>query len=51
MGKRYRATANGPGVTPIVAWLGDSPGPYNRELDLIANKEILGLGDPKCPAN
>jgi hypothetical protein len=51
MGKRYRATANGPGVTPIVAWLGDSPGPYNRELDLLANEEIKGLGDPKCPAN
>ena len=51
MGTRYRATANGPGVTPIVAWMGDSPGQYNRELDLIANQEILGLGDPKCPAN
>jgi hypothetical protein len=51
MGQRYRATANGPGATPIVAWLGESPGPYNRELDLIANREILGLGDPKCPAN
>ena len=51
MGERYRATANGPGATPIVAWLGNSPGKYNRELDLIANQEILGLGDPKCPAN
>ena len=51
MGKRYRATANGPGVTPIVAWAGDSPGSYNRELDLLANEEIRGLGDPKCPAN
>jgi len=51
MGKRYRATANGPGVTPIVAWVGDSPGSYNRELDLLANEEIKGLGDPKCPAN
>jgi hypothetical protein len=51
MGKRYRATANGPGVTPIVAWAGDSPGAYNRELDLLANEEIKGLGDPKCPAN
>jgi hypothetical protein len=51
MGERYRATANGPGVTPIVSWLGDSPGSYSRELDLIANEEILALGDPKCPAN
>lgn len=51
MGKRYRTTANGPGVTPLVAWAADSPGPYNRELDLLANQEILGLGDPKCPAN
>ena len=51
MGRRYRATANGPGVTPIVAWVGDSPGPYNRELDLVANQEIRQLGDPKCPAN
>ena len=51
MGKRYRATANGPGVTPIVAWVGDSPGAYNRELDLVANQEIQSMGDPKCPAN
>jgi hypothetical protein len=51
MGQRYRATANGPGVTPIVAWVANSPGQYNRELDLIANQEIRALGDPKCPAN
>ena len=51
MGERYRATANGPGATPLVAWVGAAPGPFNRELDLIANQEILGLGDPKCPAN
>src|SRR5215211_7193612 len=51
MGQRYRATANGPGATPIVTWIGNSPGPFNRELDLIANQEILSLGDPKCPAN
>ena len=51
MGERYRATANGPGVTPVVAWMGVTPGQYNRELDLVANAEILALGDPKCPAN
>jgi hypothetical protein len=51
IGERYRATANGPGATPIVAWMGNSPGPFNRELDVIANQEILALGDPKCPAN
>jgi hypothetical protein len=51
MGERYRATANGPGATPIVAWTAASPGPYNRELDLIANQEILSYGDPKCPGN
>ncbi|MEX2210659.1 MAG: hypothetical protein WD689_02710 [Gaiellaceae bacterium] len=50
-GDRYRATANGPGVTPIVAWAAESPGPYNRELDLIANEEIRSYGDPKCRPN
>lgn len=51
MGERYRATANGPGVTPIVAWAAESPGPYNRELDQIANEEIRSYGDPKCRPN
>ena len=27
-GDRYRATAMGPGVTPIVRWVGPPPGPY-----------------------
>ena len=51
MGERYRATANGPGVTPIVAWLRRLPGAIPQpELDLLAN-EIKGLGDPKCPVD
>jgi hypothetical protein len=38
-GERYRATIIGPGVTPDVYWESEAPGPYNRELDLVANEE------------
>jgi hypothetical protein len=46
-GERYRATIIGPGVTPDVYWESAAPGPYDRELDLVANeeqKEIAGSG-------
>lgn len=38
-GTRYRATVIGPGVTPDVYWEAVSRGPYNRELDLVANED------------
>ena len=50
-GQRYRATIIGPGVTPDVYWESDAPGPYNRELDLVANDEIRALGSSLCKPN
>ncbi len=47
-GDRYRATASGPGVTPIVQWIGPPPGYYvpglaNRE----ATRDERGPYDPE----
>lgn len=50
-GLKYRATVEGPGVTPDVMWEGTSPGAYDRDRDLAANEEITGLGDKQCRAN
>jgi hypothetical protein len=50
-GTKYRATVEGPGVTPDVMWQGDSPGAYDKALDLQANDAISQLGDKQCRAN
>jgi hypothetical protein len=50
-GERYRATIIGPGVTPDMMWQGTAPGPYNREVDLVANDEIREYDDPVCRPN
>ena len=50
-GARYRATVEGPGVTPDVMWEGASPGTYDRAVDLTANDAISQLGDPTCKPN
>jgi hypothetical protein len=50
-GERYRATIIGPGVTPDVFWESEAPGPYNRELDALANDAIRGLGSDTCRPN
>ena len=50
-GTKYRATVEGPGVTPDVMWEGNSPGPYDRAADLIANDAIAQLGDRQCRPN
>jgi hypothetical protein len=52
-GEKYRATIIGPGVAPDVYWESVAPGPYNRELDLVANQEQRELvGDAKlCRPN
>lgn len=50
-GARYRATVEGPGVTPDVMWQGTSPGPYSRSADATANQAIAGLGDRQCHPN
>jgi hypothetical protein len=50
-GTKYRATVEGPGVTPDVMWQGTSPGTYDRDADLVANDAIAQLGDKVCRAN
>jgi hypothetical protein len=50
-GTRYRATVEGPGVTPDVMWEGAAPGPYDRTVDLAANETISQLGDAQCHGN
>jgi hypothetical protein len=50
-GVKYRATVEGPGVTPDVMWQGNSPGTYDRDADLLANNAIAELGDKQCKAN
>lgn len=50
-GTKYRATVEGPGVTPDVMWQGDSPGTYDKVADLLKNDAITALGDAQCKAN
>jgi hypothetical protein len=50
-GTEYRATVEGPGVTPDVMWQGAAPGAYDKTLDLQANDAIAALGDKQCRAN
>jgi hypothetical protein len=50
-GEKYRATVEGPGVTPDVMWEGLAPGPYDKAADLVANDAISQLGDRQCRAN
>jgi hypothetical protein len=50
VGTRYRATAIGPGVTPLVSWEGPAPGPFDAARDQTANLEQKQLfaGDKLC---
>jgi hypothetical protein len=50
-GLKYRATVEGPGVTPDVMWEGASPGVYDKDTDVLANDAIAQLGDKQCRAN
>jgi hypothetical protein len=50
-GTEYRATVEGPGVTPDVMWQGASPGVYDKAADAEANAAIAQLGDKQCRAN
>jgi hypothetical protein len=50
-GIKYRATVEGPGVTPDVMWQGSSPGAYVKDVDLQANDAIAQLGDAQCKPN
>jgi hypothetical protein len=50
-GTKYRATIEGPGVTPDVMWRGDAPGGYDARLDSAANELERSLNDPACRPN
>ena len=50
-GGRYRATAEGPGVTPDVMWQGIAPGIYDKDADATANASLKALDDPQCRPN
>jgi hypothetical protein len=50
-GTKYRATVEGPGVTPDVTWEGTAPGAYDKAADQLANDAISALGDKLCRAN
>jgi hypothetical protein len=50
-GTKYRATVEGPGVTPDVMWEGASPGAYDKQEDVLANDAIAQLGDHQCRPN
>jgi hypothetical protein len=49
-GDAYRATAIGPGVSPLVQTHFAPPGRYTRATDAAANALQEGLlgGDPRC---
>jgi hypothetical protein len=48
-GEEYRATVMGPGVTPILFWQGQAPGPFDPTLDATANEEQATLfQNSKC---
>jgi hypothetical protein len=50
-GTQYRATVEGPGVTPDVMWQGAAPGAYDKVADQAANDQIAQLGDRQCRGN
>ena len=52
-GEKYRATVQGPGVTPDVSWTGNALGPYDTALDAQLNEQQAGeLGnDDRCNIN
>ena len=50
-GTKYRATIEGPGVTPDVMWEGTPPGAYDKAADETANQQIAALGDSQCKPN
>jgi len=50
-GESYRASVMGPGVTPILFWTGQAPGPFDPQLDAAANEEQATLfTNAKCRA-
>lgn len=49
-GTKYRATVEGPGVTPDVMWTARDIGPYNAATQSQAQALERSWGDPKCRA-
>jgi hypothetical protein len=50
-GEAYRASVMGPGVTPILFWQGNAPGPFDAMADQAANEEQATLfPNDKCRA-
>jgi hypothetical protein len=47
-GTKYRATADGPGVTPDVMWAGDDVGPFDQSIQDQMQALERSWGDPKC---
>ena len=47
-GTKYRATAEGPGVTPDVMWSGDDIGGFNATVQATQQALERSWGDPKC---
>jgi hypothetical protein len=47
-GTKYRATAEGPGVTPDVMWAAPDAGPYNASVQATQQALERSWGDPKC---
>lgn len=50
-GTAYRATVEGPGVTPDVLWQAAAPGPYDARVDAAANELERNLHDRSCLPN
>ncbi len=51
MSKRYRITAQGPGVLPDIYWEGPSPGlpgDYDQAKDAVLLAQLKAYGDPNC---
>jgi hypothetical protein len=49
-GTKYRATVEGPGVTPDVMWSADDIGPLDRTVQAQMQALERSWGDPKCRA-
>lgn len=47
-GTKYRATVEGPGVTPDVMWTADDIGSYNSDVQNQMRSLERSWGDPKC---
>lgn len=47
-GTKYRATVEGPGVTPDVMWTADDIGPFDESVQAAQQALERSWGDPKC---